>query len=37
MGINGDATLVGGAGIEVANPFGDDVRVGQVLVGFVKK
>ena len=32
MGINGDAILVGGAGIEVANPFGDDVRVGQVFL-----
>ena len=32
MGINGDAILVGGAGIEVATPCGDDVRVGQVFL-----
>ena len=33
MGINSDAILVAGAGIEVTNPFGDDdVRVGQVIL-----
>ena len=33
MGINSDAILVAGAGIEVTIPFGDDdVRVGQVIL-----
>ena len=33
MGINNDAILAAGAGIEVTNPFGDDdIRVGQVIL-----